>query len=86
MKSTFRFLTVLLAASVFFILKAEAQVADYGKENGVLSFEEDLGSVTASRHSLLGVSADHNKLGKRSLVWNWSRKGAYISFNEADYP
>ena len=82
MKSTFRFLIVLLAASALFILKAEAQVADYGKENGVLSFEEDLGSVTASRHSVLGVSADHNKLGERSLVWNWSRKGAYISFNE----
>ena len=83
MKFSFRFLTVLLAASVFFTLKAEAQVADYGKVNGVLSFENGVGSVTASKHSVLDVSADHNKLGEHSLVWNWNKKGAYLSFNEA---
>ena len=83
MKFSFRFLTVLLAASAIFTLKAEAQVADYGKVNGVLSFENGVGSVTSSKHSVLDVSADHNKLGEHSLVWNWNKKGAYLSFNEA---
>jgi hypothetical protein len=64
MKFSFRFLAVLLAASAIFTLKAEAQVADYGKENGVLSFENGVGSITASKHSVLDVSADHNKLGE----------------------
>ena len=82
MKSRFRFLIILLAASALFWSRAEAQVADYGKENGVFSFENGPAPAMASKGSVLSISKDHNKLGEHSLMWEWNRKGTYISFNE----
>lgn len=83
MKSKFRFLTAILAASVLFNVRTEAQVIDYGRKNYVLSFEDGIESATSDKNSLLSTSDEHNKLGEYSLKWNWHKKGAYISLNEA---
>ena len=39
MNFTTKVITTIIAASALFSWKAEAQVADYGRDNGVLSFE-----------------------------------------------
>ena len=85
MNRTFRLLYVLLAASVLFTLRAEAQVADYGRENGIFSFENDTETATAGKGSRLSVSDEHNKLGHKSLLWEWSRPKAEISI-KGDVP
>ena len=82
MKSFFRFLTVILAASTLFPLRAEAQVVDYGRANGILSFEKDNESAHPLKHSLLSISNEHAKLGAHSLKWDWNRKGAALSIKE----
>lgn len=83
MTVTFRFITLLLAASALFTLRAEAQVADYGKTNGILSFEDGTGQTTTAKGSALSISNEHTKLGEHSLAWTWNKKGAFISFHEA---
>ena len=63
-------------------LRAEAQVVDYGRANGILSFEKDNESAHPLKHSLLSISNEHAKLGAHSLKWDWNRKGAALSIKE----
>ena len=85
MKSLFRFLTIILAASTFFPWKVEAQVVDYGRDNGILSFETGIESAVAGKGSRLSVSDEHNKLGAHSLMWEWNKKDACLTF-KTDIP
>lgn len=82
MKLTNQFRDIILAASVLFCLSSEAQVADYGKSHGVLSFEESTAPAVASKGSKAYVSDEHSKLGNRSLKWEWKRKNAVLSVPE----
>ncbi|MBE6250895.1 MAG: sugar lyase [Bacteroidales bacterium] len=68
-----------LAASTLFSWRAEAQIADYGRDNGILSFEDGVENATAGKGSRLSVSDEHNKLGHRSLMWEWNRPKAEIT-------
>lgn len=70
---------LLLVASSF--LSVEAQVVDYGQQNGVFSFEESVEGATASKHSVLSISNEHSKLGHKSLKWEWKKKGSSMSIN-----
>lgn len=72
-------ISFMLAASA--LSEAEAQVVDYGKENGVFSFEEDMEEVTCSKRSAASISSQHSKLGEKSLKWEWSKEKASISIN-----
>lgn len=74
-----------LAASVLISLSAEAQVVDYGEDNGILSFEESTSPALAGKGSSLSVSTEHAKLGQTSLEWNWKHSGAFISI-KGDIP
>ena len=69
----------MLAATVILSWNAVAQVADYGIQNGILSFEESHAPVIAGKGSSLSVSDWHAKLGNKSLKWDWKRREAYIS-------
>ena len=64
-----------------FAYGVEAQVVDYGKANGIFSFEEDYAEVSCSKHSVLSISDEHSKLGHRSLKWEWKKKRASMSIN-----
>ena len=70
----------MLAASTLFSL--EAQVVDYGQENGVFSFEKSTEGFKGSKRSSLSVSDQHSKLGHHSLKWSWKKGGSYISLSE----
>ena len=70
---------LLLAASSLF--SAEAQVVDYGKANGVFSFEDDLAELSCSKRSALSISDSHSKLGSKSLEWQWKKSGSYFCIN-----
>ena len=72
-------ITTIIAASALFTWKAEAQVADYGRDNGVISFENSTENATAGKGSRLSISDEHNKLGHHSLMWEWNRPKATIS-------
>ena len=72
-------ITTIIAASALLSLRVEAQVADYGSDNGILSFEDGTESAVAGKGSRLSVSDEHNKLGHNSLLWEWSRSKAEIS-------
>ena len=69
-----------LAASVVLCLAAEAQVADYGNEYGIFSFEDGTDPATHGKGSELSVSQEHAKLGTHSLKWKWRRPGSSVSF------
>lgn len=71
--------TSILAATVLLSMNAVAQVADYGQENGVLSFENGTSPAVPGSKSRLAVSDLHAKLGTNSLLWEWKRPGATIS-------
>ena len=79
MISTVRNLIILLAASVTFNQVAEAQVANYGISNGILSFEKGTEYVVCGNGSTISVSQEHAKLGTHSLKWDWSASGARLS-------
>ena len=64
----------MLAATVILSWNAVAQVADYGIQNGILSFEESHAPVIAGKGSSLSVSDWHAKLGNKSLKWDWKRR------------
>ena len=85
MKSIYRFLTTILAASALLSWSAEAQVADYGEANGVISFEKGTSPASASRGGMLSISDEHAKLGGHSLKWEWSKPGAFLSI-KGDIP
>ncbi len=72
-------LSITLAASVLLCGRSEAQVADYGIANGVLSFEEGTASAVCSKGSVLSISSEHAKLGANSLKWEWKTDKAFIS-------
>ena len=74
-------LSIILAASVLLCGRAEAQVADYGLANGVMSFEDGTAPAVCSKGSELSVTDEHAKLGNQSLKWDWKKSGAYISIN-----
>ncbi len=67
---------VLAASSLFSV---EAQVVDYGYANGVYSFESGTEGFAPSKHSELSICGNHSKLGSKSLLWEWSKGGSYIS-------
>ena len=69
----------ILAASVLLCGSAEAQVADYGRANGIISFEENTDPVLPGKGSQLSVSKEHAKLGSQSLLWSWKRPGSHLS-------
>ena len=69
---------LLVASSLF---SAEAQVVDYGKANGVFSFEDDLAELSCSKRSALSISDSHSKLGSKSLEWQWKKSGSYFCIN-----
>lgn len=71
-------LFLLVASSLFSV---EAQVVDYGQNNGVFSFESDTEGVTATKRSVLSVSGEHSKLGRKSLRWEWKKSGASMVIN-----
>ena len=72
-------LSMILAASVLLCGRSEAQVADYGMVNGVISFEDGTAPAVCSKGSRLTTSNEHAKLGTQSLKWDWKASGAYIS-------
>lgn len=72
-----RIISTLLAASMLTCM--EAQVVDYGLDHGVFSFEKDTKHISVSRHSSIGISDEHSKLGERSLSWSWKKAGASMS-------
>ncbi len=74
-----RIISTLLAASM--LTGIEAQVVDYGLDHGVFSFEEDTKQISASRHSSIGISDEHSKLGRRSLSWSWNKAGSSMSIS-----
>ena len=79
MISTVRNLIISLAASVTFNQVAEAQVANYGIANGILSFEKDTEYVACGNGSSISISQEHAKLGTHSLKWDWTASNAQIS-------
>ena len=78
-------LSIILAASVLLCGRSEAQVADYGLVNGVMSFEDGSAPGVCSKGSELSLTDEHAKLGTQSLKWNWKKSGAYISI-KGDIP
>ena len=69
----------MLAASA--LISAEAQVVDYGQANGIFSFEESVEGATGSKHSVLSISDEHAKLGRKSLEWKWKKGGSSLQIN-----
>ena len=63
MISTVRNLIILLTASVTFSKVAEAQVANYGIANGILSFEKDTEYVACDNGSSISISFDSHLIG-----------------------
>lgn len=51
---------------------------DFSETGDVLSFEEGTSPVIAGRRSRVSTSGLHSKFGERSLLWEWSGKGACI--------
>lgn len=72
---------ITLLACCLFAFGVEAQVVDYGQANGVFSFENDVEGVTVSSRSSVSISAEHSKLGHKSLKWEWKKKGSSMSIN-----
>jgi chondroitin-sulfate-ABC endolyase/exolyase len=70
---------LLLVASSF--LSVEAQVVDYGKANGVFSFEDDIAELSCSKRSVLSISDSHSKLGSKSVEWKWTKRGSSFCIN-----
>lgn len=79
MKFRISVLIITLAASVLLCGRSEAQVADYGQANGVLSFEEAVSPARAFKGGVLSISDEHSKLGYNSLKWDWKSSNAFIS-------
>ena len=79
MKFRISVLIITLAASVLLCGRSEAQVADYGQANGVLSFEETVSPARAFKGGVLSISDEHSKLGFNSLKWDWKGSNAFIS-------
>ncbi|MGN1240542.1 MAG: chondroitinase family protein, partial [Paludibacteraceae bacterium] len=48
----------------------------------ILSFERSVQPFTASRGGSITTSGDHYKHGCHSLLWSWSREGAYLSVRQ----
>ncbi|MDY2942717.1 MAG: chondroitinase family polysaccharide lyase, partial [Paludibacteraceae bacterium] len=48
----------------------------------ILSFERSVQPFTASRGGSITTSGDHYKHGCRSLLWSWTREGAYLSVRQ----
>ena len=74
--------TVLVASA---LLRAEAQVVDYGMSNGVFSFEETTDCISTSKHSSITISDNHSKLGTHSLEWSWKKGGSSLII-DSDVP
>ena len=74
MKLRISLFTIILAASVLLTGSMEAQVADYGPANGILSFEESSFPVHCSKGSGISLSSEHSKLGQKSLKWEWRKR------------
>ena len=73
-------LSAMLAA--IFPCTLTARNVDCGREFGVLSFEDGVGNVTASKGSKLSISEEHCKLGEHSLEWQWKGKGSEMAIHE----
>lgn len=70
---------VAVIALLFPFTAALAGNVNVGKEHGVLSFENGTEGTIAKR-SAVTISGDHSKLGGHSLLWEWSKKGATLTF------
>lgn len=78
---SFRKSILSIMTCILFSFGAEAQVVDYGKANGILSFEDDIAELSCSKGSVLSVSDCHSKLGSKSLEWQWTKHGSYFIIN-----
>ena len=56
MTFTAKVITTIIAASALFSVRVEAQVADYGSDNGILSFETGIETAVAGKGSRISVS------------------------------
>ena len=70
--------SVLVASA---LLRAEAQVVDYGLDNGVFSFEQNTDHISGSKHSYTAISNEHAKLGEHSLEWRWKKSNASLTIS-----
>lgn len=59
-------------------------VAAWGEYNhpSIISFEESVAPVEASRGGRVRTTEAHYKHGKQSLQWTWNREGAYLSIKQ----
>ena len=59
-----------------------SQLVPIYRDPAILSFEHSVQPFTTSRGGTISVSGDHYKHGCHSLLWSWSREGAYLSVRQ----
>ena len=74
MKQHLKYIVCLLCC----IVKIDFAFAEFSHPD-ILSFEQSVLPFTASRGGTIRMSGDHYKHGCHSLLWSWSRDGAYLS-------
>ena len=77
MKQHLKYIVCLLCC----IVKIDFAFAEFSHPD-ILSFEQSVLPFTASRGGTIRVSGDHYKHGCHSLLWSWSRDGAYLSVRQ----
>lgn len=77
MKQHLKYILCLLCC----IVKIDFAFAEFSHPD-ILSFEQSVLPFTASRGGTIRVSGDHYKHGCHSLLWSWSRDGAYLSVRQ----
>ena len=77
MKQHLKYIVCLL----YCIVKIDFAFAEFSHPD-ILSFEQSVLPFTASRGGTIRMSGDHYKHGCHSLLWSWSRDGAYLSVRQ----
>lgn len=77
MKQHLKYIVCLLCC----IVKIDFAFAEFSHPD-ILSFEQSVLPFTASRGGTIRMSGDHYKHGCHSLLWSWSRDGAYLSVRQ----
>ena len=77
MKQQLKYILCLLCC----IVKIDFAFAEFSHPD-ILSFEQSVLPFTASRGGTIRMSGDHYKHGCHSLLWSWSRDGAYLSVHQ----
>ena len=77
MKQQLKYIVCLLCC----IVKIDFAFAEFSHPD-ILSFEQSVLPFTASRGGTIRMSGDHYKHGCHSLLWSWSRDGAYLSVRQ----